>query len=112
MKMRWYKVVVVPMLTVGLLLSPLTGISNTSISAAAAKNAESINLMVDGHKVKLSAPIYKENGVAMAPMKDLLDWLDVSSVLEKKSQTLIIRDSNITITMAIGKKKQSLMGKR
>lgn len=114
MKRSWYNMLFSPMIAAALLLAPFSvqSISAAPAASAKAEKSESIQLWVDGEQVKLSAPIYKENGVAMVPMKDLLDSLAISSVVEKKTQTIIIRDGgNFTITMAVGQKEAMVNGK-
>lgn len=113
MKRSWFNKLCSPVLAAALLLAPLSVQSVSAASAASAKTekSESIQLWIDGEQVKLSAPIYKESGVAMVPMKDLLDSLAVSSVLEKKTQAIIIRDGSFTITMAVGQKEAIINGK-
>jgi len=108
-----YKAVVSSLVVAGLLLGPVSA-GTTNAAAAASSSAEktaAIQLWVDGKQLKLSASIYKENGVTMAPMTDLLNALEASSVYEKKSQTIIIRNSTLTITMGIGQKEAIVNGK-
>lgn len=114
MKMKWYKALVCPMLVAGLMLAPLASPGTMTVSAAASDNLvkhEDIQLWVDGETLKLSAPVYKENGFTLVPMKDLLDALGVTSILEKKTNSIIIRSGRTTITMAIGKKEAIVNGK-
>ncbi|MFF2888991.1 trypsin-like peptidase domain-containing protein [Paenibacillus sp. NPDC057967] len=113
MKKLGYKAVASSLLVAGLLLAPVSAVT-TDVAAAASSAKEttaSIQLWVDGKQLKLSAPIYKENGVTLAPMTDLLNALEASSVYEKKSQTVIIRSSTLTITLAIGQKEAIVNGK-
>ncbi|MCR2802371.1 trypsin-like peptidase domain-containing protein [Paenibacillus soyae] len=112
MKSNWYKAMICSVLAAGLMLSPLSGQSAQTVSAAsaAAVKTEHIQLWVDGAQIKLSGPIAKENGIALVPMSDLLDPLDVTYVLEKKTNTIIIRDGGTTLTMAIGKKEAIVNG--
>ncbi|REK75709.1 trypsin-like peptidase domain-containing protein [Paenibacillus paeoniae] len=113
MKKLGYKAIVGSLLVAGLLFAPVSGLT-TDIAAAASATKEataSIQLWVDGKQLKLSAPIYKENGVALAPMTELLNALEASSVYEKKTQTVIIRNSTLTITLAIGQKEAIVNGK-
>lgn len=113
MKRSWYNMLFSPMIAAALLLAPLSVPSVSAAPAASAKaeKSESIQLWVDGNQVKLTAPIYKEDGVAMVPMKDLLDSLAVSYAVEKKTQSIIIRDGSFTITMAFGQKEAIVNGK-
>ncbi|RJE91239.1 hypothetical protein D3P07_04055 [Paenibacillus sp. 1011MAR3C5] len=113
MKKLGYKAVASSLLVAGLLFAPVSAVT-TDIAAAASSAQEmtaTIQLWVDGKQLKLSAPIYKENGVALAPVTDLLNALEASSVYEKKSQTVIIRNSTLTITLAIGQKEAIVNGK-
>ncbi|MHA7964512.1 trypsin-like peptidase domain-containing protein [Paenibacillus sp. CAU 1782] len=100
---NWNKAAICTMLAAGLLLSPLAPVGGNAVSAAAAQQ-QSIQLWLDDQNIQLSAPVYKENGVVMAPMKDLLDKLGVTSVYETKTGTIIIRDFDLTISMTVGGK--------
>lgn len=113
MKKIGYKAVASSLLVAGLLLAPVSALTTDIAAAASSANetSASIQLWVDGKQLKLSAPIYKENGVALAPMADLLHALEVSSVYEKKSQSVIIRNSTLTITLALGQKEAIVNGK-
>ncbi|MEK3881942.1 trypsin-like peptidase domain-containing protein [Paenibacillus sp. PL2-23] len=113
MKGSCYKALAVSMLAASLLLSPFSSLVGSGAAAAASSTAkkEDIQLWIDGEAVSLSGPIVKENGVALAPMADLLNSLDVAYVLESKTNTIIIRDGSTTLTMAIGKKEAIVNGK-
>lgn len=106
---NWNKAAICTMLAAGLLLSPLAPALGNVASAASAQQ-QSIQLWVDDQNIQLSAPIYKENGVVMAPMKNLLDKLGVTSVYETKTGTLIIRDFDVTVSMTVGGTKAIVNG--
>ncbi|OBR66386.1 hypothetical protein A7K91_24530 [Paenibacillus oryzae] len=106
---NWNKAAVSTVLAAGLLLSPLAPALGNVASAATAQQ-QSIQLLVDNQSIQLSAPIYKENGIVMAPMKDVLDVLGVTSVYETKSGTIIIRDLDVTVSISVGGTKAIVNG--
>ncbi|WP_168121042.1 trypsin-like peptidase domain-containing protein [Paenibacillus sp. HB172176] len=107
----WSKLLLYPALAAGLLLAPLGAAGGEAAYAAAVttaattKTAADIQILVDGEKIVLSAPIIKVNDVGFAPMQDLLDALGTASVYDKDTGKIIIRDSVTTITMEIGSKE-------
>ncbi|MFD0588560.1 trypsin-like peptidase domain-containing protein [Paenibacillus sp. GCM10027627] len=113
MKAKWFKALVSPLLVAGLLLAPIPALNDTAAAAAQQQQkTETIRLWVDGAFLKIPAPIYKENGVLMAPANELLGALKSTFVFEKKTNSIIIRDDGVSITMAIGKKEAFVNGKK
>ncbi|MDQ6420358.1 trypsin-like peptidase domain-containing protein [Paenibacillus sp. LHD-117] len=109
----WYKAAVCTMLAAGLLFAPLAATGSYAHAASAktaSQQSQELALWVDGKKMTLSSPIVKENGAALAPMKELLDAMGVVSALESKTGTIIVRDGGLTLSMAVGKKEAIVNG--
>lgn len=108
MKKLWIRTLLCPLLVAGLLLAPLPEAiaSTTSVSAAASVTAEpakELQLWIDGKKLTISVPLYKANGVALAPMKELFAALDVSATFESNTETIFGRQGYISLSMQVGK---------
>lgn len=114
MKARWQKAAVGLVVAAGLLVGPFyPSISEASGTASAVQaNEQDIRLWADGEWIKLEAPIYKERGVAMAPMKELIQALGARSTYESKSSTLIISDIGVAISLTVGSDSAFVNGNR
>ncbi|MDQ0111106.1 stalk domain-containing protein [Paenibacillus harenae] len=107
--------VLTPLLAAGLLLAPLPALSGATVEAAAAPAAvaatKSPLVYVDGKKLTLSASAFAQNGVTFVPMRNIFGALHASVTWEPKTQTIIGRKSNITITLTVGQKTALINGK-
>lgn len=107
--------VLTPLLAAGLLLAPLSALSGATVEAASVPAAvaatKSPLVYVDGKKLALSASAFAQNGVTFVPMRNIFGALHASVTWEPKTQTIIGRKGNITITLTVGQKTARINGK-
>ncbi|WP_028612104.1 stalk domain-containing protein [Paenibacillus harenae] len=113
--MKFMKSLISPMLVAGLLLAPLPALGEGTVSAASAAKAvtastKQLQVFVDGEKLSLSAPAFAEKGVTFVPARDIFKALGTSFTWESKTQTIIGRKGNITVSFAVGKKEAVVNG--
>ncbi|MBD2867705.1 trypsin-like peptidase domain-containing protein [Paenibacillus arenilitoris] len=118
MKTKLIQSLLSPLLVAGLLLAPLPAPGGDSVSAAAgqakaaaAAASQQPQVIVDGAKLTLAAPAYVEKGVTFVPARDIFKALGASFTWESKTQTIIGRKGNITISVTVGKKDGIVSGK-
>lgn len=117
MKTKLIKTLLSPLLIAGLLLAPLPGLSGSSVEAAGvtskavASPAKQLQVIVDGKKLSLSAAAYAEKGVTFVPMRDIFTALGASVTWESKTQTIIGRKGNLSISLKVGKKEAVINSK-
>ncbi|WP_169086346.1 stalk domain-containing protein [Paenibacillus sp. PL91] len=117
MKIKLYQTLLSPLLVAGLLLAPLPGLSDSSAAAASASSkataskAQQLQVVVDGKKLSLSAAAYAEKGVTFVPMRDIFTALSASVTWESKTQTIIGRKGNLSISLKVGNKQAVINGK-
>jgi S1-C subfamily serine protease len=106
-----------PLLVAGLLLAPLPVLSDSTAAAASAPSkttaatAKQLQVIVDGKKLSLSAAAYAEKGVTFVPMRDIFTALGASVTWENKTETIIGRKGNISISLKVGVKQAVINGK-
>ncbi|OMF38709.1 hypothetical protein BK133_00420 [Paenibacillus sp. FSL H8-0548] len=117
MKTKIMKSMFTSLLAAGLLLAPLQGLGNSTVAAASAANtavassAQQLQVIVDGKKLSLSAAAYAEKGVTFVPMRDIFTALGASVTWESKTETIIGRKGNQTISLKVGSKQAVINGK-
>ncbi|WP_424767175.1 stalk domain-containing protein [Paenibacillus sp. sgz302251] len=117
MRSKLIQLFLCPLLVTGLILAPLPALESPSVSAASvttkatAAAASQVQVFVDGKKLTLSAAAYAEKGVTFVPMRDIFTALGASVTWEKKTETIIGRKGNITISLKAGKKEAVINNK-
>lgn len=116
-KTKFIQSLLSPLLAASLLLAPLPGLSGNSVEAASAANkavaasTQQLQVIVDGKKLTLSAAAYAEKGVTFVPMRDIFTALGASVTWEGKTQTIIGRKGNLSISLKVGKKEAVINSK-
>lgn len=116
-KTKILKTMLSPMLIAGLLLAPLSTLSVDSVAAASAASktvavsTQQLQVIVDGKKLSLSAGAYAEKGVTFVPMRDIFTALGATVTWEGKTETIIGRKGNRSISLKVGMKQAVINGK-
>ncbi|WP_054023574.1 stalk domain-containing protein [Bacillus sp. FJAT-28004] len=117
MKIKLIQSLLCSLLVTGLLLAPLPGLGDASVSAAglttkaAAVNTQHLQVFVDGKKLSLSAPAFAEKGVTFVPMRDIFKALGATVTWDSKTESFIGRKGNISISLKVGNKEAVVNGK-
>jgi serine protease Do len=116
-KTKFIKTMLSPLLVAGLLLAPLSALSVESVAAASvaskavAVSVQQLQVIVDGKKLSLSAGAYAEKGVTFVPMRDIFTALGATVTWEGKTETIIGRKGNRSISLKVGMKQAVINGK-